>query len=110
MHDDRYKVTEEELRQVRNDSGQNAQQITERLGDGIDIEYGDLVLRAERHTVNLAREEIAEVTPGERVRLLSSIDRALRRNLPRVKKGKASKKLCDQTVDDVVLWYVLKGN
>jgi hypothetical protein len=110
MHNDKYKVTDEQLRQVRNDSGLNALQIIERLGEGIDIEYGDLILRVERPAVNLAREVVEGFSPEKRHCLLSSIDRALRHNLPRVKNGKASKRLCDQTVDDVVLWYVLRGN
>jgi hypothetical protein len=92
-----------------NDSGLGPDELAARLADAVTIPYGDFALCVERFLVDNARLNVAAMTPEERRQLMGRVDRALRRNVPRLSTGRFSKKRCDDTAHDLVLWHVLKA-
>jgi hypothetical protein len=94
----------------RNDTGLQPDEVARRLADdnAVNILYGDFVLRIERHVVEHARAAVAEIHPDGRRRLMLSVERELRQNIPRLLDKKLSAKRCNETADDLVLWHVLK--
>jgi vacuolar-type H+-ATPase subunit C/Vma6 len=95
---------------IRNDSGLPVEEVIERLENAVEISYGNLRLRIKRHLVDEAREQVASMPPDAKQQMMQAIDRALRRNIPKLETGKVSKKRSDETVSDLILWYVLRGN
>jgi hypothetical protein len=95
---------------TRNDTNLPHEEVARRLaGDnGVSIEYGEFGLRIERHVVEAARAKIAELPPGARHRLMLGVERALAKNIPRLRDNKLSARRCNETADDLVLWHILK--
>jgi hypothetical protein len=95
---------------IRNDTGMSAEAVAELLsGDNaVEVSYGDFHVRAERHMLDKARQEARSLASIERHVMMQLLDWELRRNLPRLRAGKFSRKRADAAVADVMLWHALK--
>ena len=98
-----------DLEGVKNDSELDPDEIAERLrpDNVVEIEFGDKKLRIERHVYEEACYEAQQITPAQRQRALLSLERVLRRNMPRVGPALSAKKN-NETAMDLVLWHALK--
>lgn len=104
------KFTADDFRNVKNDTDMSPEEIAQVLDDGIDIEYGKLVLRRTAAFIADARKEIARLGPEERRHVLRSVNKSLKKNVPKVLNGTADKQMSDNLADDLTIWYVLRGN
>lgn len=102
------KFTVDQLRGVRNDATVSPEEVARRLENGVDISYGDLGMRVEARQMAQARAYVAELDPEQRRRSMISVTAALARSVPRVLKGRASKKVNDEAYGDLLLWQALK--
>jgi len=103
-------MTKPDISKAINDTGLSLEQITQHLKDSIEIRYGSFVLKVERRAVDDARQEVAAMSPEERPLVMASVERALHRNIPKLQARKYTKKRCDDTMGDLVLWHVLTTN
>jgi len=108
---DRQKLDEmlgADLQHVRNDSALPIETAIDRLKAGVEIQYGDVVVLVETRALEQARKDVASLPAEERPQVMQSVDRALRKALPKVSKNVASKKRMDAFYHDILLWTVLK--
>ena len=98
-----------DLPPIRNDSGKSVEEIMALLDrDGVEIQYGEMMVKAERRALEDARRYVAGLDADQRRRSMLSVDNALRRALPKIKRGHFSKKTADNFHSDVLLWTALK--
>ena len=102
------KITPDELRNAENDTGLSLEEIARRLENGVDIQYGDLMMRVEARQLEHVREYVAHLDADARRRSMLSVTSCLARSVPKVLKGHASKKTNDATFADMLLWQALK--
>jgi hypothetical protein len=94
---------------VRNDSSFSTDWVVEHLRrNGVLLTYGDVTMAVERALLDQIRKDVAAYTDEQRRRSMLSVDRALRKALPRVRDGKAKRKIMDNFYADLMLWTALK--
>jgi len=94
---------------VRNDSGKPTDQVMKHLlKNGVKLEYGDLAILVEPGKLEEADTIVADIPVGDRHKIMWSVDTQLRRMLPLVRMGAASKKTMDNFYNDMLLWTALK--
>lgn len=98
-----------EVRKAKNESGVAPEEVAERLApeNSVEISYGKITLRIERHTVEYWRWYAAQFTPDQRQAQMSMLDRYLRKTAPRIG-PRLSKKKNDEAAEALVLWHALK--
>ena len=103
------KITPADLDGVTNHSGLTPEQISERLQDGVQITYGDFGIIMEKHIVDEVRFRASQYTPDERLRIMLSVEDALKRNIRRMRGGRpVTPEHMHDTAFDLALWHVLK--
>lgn len=94
---------------MRNDTGLPVKKVMDYLEKhGVDLKYGDHTLRIEKSALEKTKSHVANLSPEERQATMQSVDAALRTALPKIKKGKFSKRLMDNFCADLLLWEALK--
>ena len=95
--------------EARNDSSVPTKVVLAKLkADGVEIRYGDLIMLAQRSSLEEARLYIAKLPAEERQGVMRSVDKALCGSLQKVLMGTAAKKRMDNFHHDLLLWTVLK--
>lgn len=103
-------INPDEVRKAaKNESGVSAEEVAKRLApeNAVEISYGKITLRIEHHTVDYWRWFAAELTPEKRQLQMSSLDRFLRKTIPRAG-PRLSKKKNDEVAEALVFWHALK--
>jgi len=96
--------------EIRNDSSLTISEAMARVEGGIELRYGDIMIKVERHAFEQAQRHVNNIPLSEHNRLKISIDNALRRALPKMRKGHFSKKTADNFCNDLLLWEALKSS
>ncbi|SRR5216684_8178811 len=96
---------------IRNDSSISVEEVMVILkNDSIELSYGKIMMKAERHVFEEAVTFVQNHTPAERQKMQISIDLALRKALPKLERGRFSKKVADNFHADLLLWEALKAD
>jgi hypothetical protein len=99
---------EGKMSDIRNDSQFSLEEVAAILADGVEIQYGEMMLKVERRALDDARHQVQSM-PIERLnQLRNSVHNALRRSLPKMRKGNFSRKTADNFHADLLLWQALK--
>ena len=104
------KTTDIDINSIRNDTDIPTGELLDQLNsvDTVELNYGDFIMKIERFALDQAIREIIERSPEVRTRITASVDRCLRKALPKIKSGRFSRKAANNFYQDLVLWEALK--
>ncbi len=95
--------------ETRNDTPFDTEDVIAYLNEhGVDLYYGQMSLTVPKSALEEARREIAKSPAIENAEVMRSVDKALRRSLPKMLSGRFSKKVADNFCHDLLLWTALK--
>lgn len=98
-----------DLKKVRNDSHRTAEHVAGKmLLDGVELHYGDIIVVVEGNRLAETRQAVNDMPAERRQEVQASVDAALRKALPKIQRGRFSKKVADNFYWDLMLWTALK--
>ena len=102
-------MTDKPTETIRNDSSVPTETALAILAQhGMTITYGDISMTILSSDFENAQKYVAEKSAEERAAAMLSIDRALRKALPKIRSGHFGKKVSDNFYKDLMFWEALK--
>ena len=97
------------MSKIRNDSPFLTEHVLSELGaHGVSLQYGGMELKVFSTAIKEAVENVNDITADELDAFRDSVERALRKSLPKMLSGRFSKKVADNFCLDLCLWEALK--